>query len=467
MAGESVGKISLDLELQSDLKEQIKSISQSAGNGIKNTLSGFMQKAFGNMQKQTKEQSKELSKTIKSQMDDASSVMKKGFSSGDSNVNPKQLEAIKRQEIAIDTLKLKYEKMMSTDITPKGLKQAETELKKLRSEIINTEKSYADAEKRMEQAKLSAQLDKGAKGSVSPESANAIRQIESELDNLGFKLAESNDKALKLQETIKILSLSQNINPDIEILKRKLELAEEKLRRFNSEIKKGSKLSSAFGKIKNALSKIGTGLKKTSGKVAGFFKSFLGGSKKATSAVGGLGKGILRLRNMLKMLVIRKIMQAIVQGLKEGMDNLTQYSSSTNKSLYMIMSALTRLKNSFATAFAPILNVVAPILTSFINMLSEAVTKVAAFFAALTGQKSYVRAVSVTEDYASSLGSATSGADKAKKATKEYQKALMGFDQITKLNSQSDSADSDSSGGSSSGGVSPPEMFETVAIELE
>lgn len=56
-----------------------------------------------------------------------------------------------------------------------------------------------------------------------------------------------------------------------------------------------------------------------------------------------------------------KAIRAFTNGAKEGFQNLAQYSDTVNKSLSKVMSSLTRLKNSFATAFAPLVNVVAPV----------------------------------------------------------------------------------------------------------
>ena len=79
----------------------------------------------------------------------------------------------------------------------------------------------------------------------------------------------------------------------------------------------------------------------------------------------------------------------------------------------MLMSALTQLKNALATAFNPILTAAAPALTKFINLLSQAFTYVGMFFGALTGQKTFTKAVAVQQDYAASLDKT---ADSAKKA---------------------------------------------------
>lgn len=134
----------------------------------------------------------------------------------------------------------------------------------------------------------------------------------------------------------------------------------------------------------------------------------------------------------------------------EGIKNLVQFDGETNKSVSNIKSAFTQLKNSTATAFAPLLNAAAPIITKFINLLSEATTKVGLFFAAITGQSSFTKAVAVQEDYAASLNNTA-------KAAKNADNYLSGLDQMSIYSDDSDSKDS-------FGGLSPNQMFETIEI---
>ena len=78
--------------------------------------------------------------------------------------------------------------------------------------------------------------------------------------------------------------------------------------------------------------------------------------------------------------------------MKEGFGNLAQYSEPVNAALSSLKSALLQLKNSLATAFAPILTAIAPALTTLINLVSKAATAVGMLVAALTGQKTFVKA---------------------------------------------------------------------------
>lgn len=211
-----------------------------------------------------------------------------------------------------------------------------------------------------------------------------------------------------------------------------------------------SKLAVVGNAVKTAFS----GCAKMISGAASKLKNFSKSSNGAIGAINNLGKKITGLGSMLKRMAIRKIMSDILTAVKEGFNNLAQYSSSANANLSTLKSALTQLKNSFASAFAPILSVVTPVLATLINYLSAAITYVGKFIAALTGAKTFTKATAVQENYAASLGSTAS-------AAKEAKRQLAGFDE---LNILSDSS-SDGGGGGGGGGVSPSEMFEEVPID--
>ena len=215
----------------------------------------------------------------------------------------------------------------------------------------------------------------------------------------------------------------------------------------------GNSIRAVFSKIgavgKKAFTGFVNGVKNGISKLKQFSKSSGG----CMGAISKLGKKLTGLGSMLKRLALRKIMMAILTAVKDGFNNLAQYSSQTNADLSALKSGLTQLKNSFATAFAPILTVVTPILTKLIGYLSTALTYIGKLFAALSGAKTFTKATAVQEDYAASL----SGTGKA---AKEAQKQLAGFDELNVLSDSS----SDSGGGGAST-TDPSEMFEEVPIE--
>lgn len=224
------------------------------------------------------------------------------------------------------------------------------------------------------------------------------------------------------------------------------------------------------------------------GVVSGLGKRLGGLAQNFTSTTNSANNARFSIGRMVGMSILYSTVFGMISkvnsGIMTGINNLAQYSSATNASISSMMSALTQLQNSLATAFAPILSVVAPILTAFMNMLSKAITYVGMFIAALTGQKSFTRAKAVQEDYAASLNKTSSGANKAakatknnakatKKANKEIQTYLSGLDEVRQYQKEKDNDTPSSStpsagGGGGGGGYTGPsigDMFEKVPIE--
>lgn len=214
----------------------------------------------------------------------------------------------------------------------------------------------------------------------------------------------------------------------------------------------GNTLKSVFSKIGSAGKKAFTGCVNAIKNGVKKMRQFSKASGGCGSAIAKLGKKITGFGSMLKRMALRKLMMGILTAVKDGLNNLAQYSTQTNKDLSTLKSSLTQLKNSFAAAFAPILTVVTPILAKLINYLSTALTYIGKLFAALSGAKTFTKATAVQEDYAASLG-------KTGQAAEDAQRQLAGFDDLNVL------SDSSSKSDSGAGEASPSEMFEEVPIE--
>ncbi len=183
-----------------------------------------------------------------------------------------------------------------------------------------------------------------------------------------------------------------------------------------------------------------------------FNKSLKDTNKSARGARMSLGKMLAT--SILFSTVFRAI-SMVTSGLKEGMDNLSQYSDDTNRALSLLLSSLTQLKNTFATAFSPLVEVGAPALAQFINLLSQAVTWTAQLLAALTGKDTFVKAVKVQQDYADSLDKTK---DETEAAAKETEKAIAPFDQLIQITRQKKDKDKES------GELKPEDMFTTEEV---
>ena len=163
----------------------------------------------------------------------------------------------------------------------------------------------------------------------------------------------------------------------------------------------------------------------------------------------------------------------IKEAIKAGSDNLVQYSSAYNKSISGMVTSLLYLKNAWAAAFAPIINVVAPYISKFIDMIAGALNAVGQFTAALTGKGHVVQAKKAWYDYGKSLESTGNSASKtskklkdAKKAAKDLENYTLGIDELHVIQPNKDdssSTDPNSDSGKYTG-PSPSEMFETIEV---
>lgn len=311
--------------------------------------------------------------------------------------------------------------------------------------------------------KISAMQEKITSVQAAIEKQNqSLKNTQMELDGVKLRYGEVSQKAQELaaaerggaEDTAKgkLASVLQSFTGSADVPK--LQTVLSGLAAGFKEIASAA-LSAGKTVTKGFLSAAGNGLKKLVSLAGRAGKAFLNLFKTAGKTNGAFGGGI---KNMLRYALGLRGLYALFGKLRsamtEGFKNLAQFSSGTNKSLSNLKSSLTQLKNALATAFAPILQTIEPILTRFINMLSTAADYIARFTAALTGKSSYVRATKVQEDYAKSLEGTGAAAEDA-------SKSMAKFDEINQLTTKD--ASSGGSGGSSE--TSPADMFETVAIE--
>lgn len=289
----------------------------------------------------------------------------------------------------------------------------------------------------------------------------ALKSTQMELDGIKLRYGEVSQKAQELaaaerggaDDTAKgkLASVLQSFTGSADVPK--LQTVLSGLAAGFKEIASAA-LSAGKTVTKGFLSAAGNGLKKLVSLAGRAGKAFLNLFKTAGKTNGAFGGGI---KNMLRYALGLRGLYALFGKLRaamtEGFKNLAQFSSGTNKSLSNLKSSLTQLKNALATAFAPILQTIEPILTRFINMLSKAADYIARFTAALTGKSSYTRATKVQEDYAKSIEGTGAAAEDA-------SKSMAKFDEINQITTKDTS-----SGGGGSSETSPADMFETVAIE--
>lgn len=167
-------------------------------------------------------------------------------------------------------------------------------------------------------------------------------------------------------------------------------------------------------------------------------------------SIGGLGKHTKSTNNGLQIgfknflrygLGVRSLFALINKlrrALGDGFSAMGKAYEPFGTALNNFTNATKTFRNSAAAMFAPLLQQALPILTTFINALSEATAKVGQFFAALQGKSIFIKAEKVQTSYASSL-------DKTAEKAKKLKLQLLGFDDIQRL--EGDDDDSSASGG--------------------
>lgn len=236
------------------------------------------------------------------------------------------------------------------------------------------------------------------------------------------------------------------------------------IKEVNKAIKQTDKLlNSTKRNISNFGKKISDTMKKATRDIAKVKKAIHGTKKQGNK---GMSFGRMLGSSIAFSLVFQGI-SMIQRAIKEGSDNLVQYSSEYNHSISSMVSSLLYLKNAWAVAFAPITNVVAPYISAFIDMLSRGLNAVGRFISALTGKGFAVQAKKAWKDYGAGVKASEKGLKDAGKAAKELQSYTLGIDELNVIDPNNGSGGSGSSGGSGVGGstVSPSDMFETVETE--
>ena len=223
-------------------------------------------------------------------------------------------------------------------------------------------------------------------------------------------------------------------------------------------------LSVALSGLKSALSTVGGLLRHVA---SGLGKIYIGAAKafawpvsKAVSGVKSLVGKIGQLGAAFKRIAfyraIRSIIKAITQSVKEGVNNLYEYSKLTGGEFAQAMNrastATHYFKNSLGAMLGPIITALVPVLDFAIDKIVEFMNAVNQLIAKLSGADSWNRAVRYPREY----GEEANNAAKKVKKLKDY---MLGIDELNVFNP--DSGSGGSGGGSA---VDASELFENVDV---
>lgn len=238
----------------------------------------------------------------------------------------------------------------------------------------------------------------------------------------------------------------------------------------------GAAAESEFIKVKNGAEQASDGLR-TIKDLATSAKTELGATaavatetgnkikqvgESAKSSSKGLGKFVESLKRIALYRFVRFILKQITTAIKEGIQNLAQYSkaiggidaSKANATMSQFASICMQVKNSIGAALMPVLKALTPVIQTLANWFIIAANAVNQFFAAISGASTWTKAKAYAVDYAGSL-------DKATGAAKKLKGQLAGFDELNVIQSEAGGG----SGGGAAGAPDYSKMFEEAKID--
>lgn len=248
---------------------------------------------------------------------------------------------------------------------------------------------------------------------------NSVKNLVDKLDAAKVKLEQIENKRIDIKANVDANSI------DADNVKRQF-----------GQIEKTSSRTwrNVSGHAQKASKNIEKTVRKTGGKVSGLFVK--------------LGK---KIKDTLSKMLIWRTLNAILTGLRDGLQNIVRGNEGANKSFSRLATSTLYLKNSLAAALLPALQAIMPIITQIIDAFARAANMVGAFIAALTGKATFVQAIQLQQDYAGSLNGTAEAAEKV-------HQQLAGFDELNIIQSKSDG------GGAYNPATDYGGMFEEVEI---
>lgn len=151
------------------------------------------------------------------------------------------------------------------------------------------------------------------------------------------------------------------------------------------------------------------------------FKNFYSAAKKHLEKLSAFWK---RSMKTFTFMLVRKAITAVLTEINDATESLAlwskQFGTVFNDSMSQITSNLSYMARSIVGAFEPLINFVVPAFNTFADAVANAMAKVGEFFAALTGQDYYMKAVRQVTDYG----------DSVEKANKAQKNLISGLDDL-------------------------------------
>ncbi len=510
----NVGKISLDLDLKSDISKQINSVASRMGaeltKSLKSTLNTTtkginptnLAKGMSNaLKKATEESFKGAQDVIDSSMQSLEDRMVKTINVSGEAFKKSIAENEKAAETAIDNIEGKLQKMKGPSLFGKlmpnkaintgddaSLSQ-QAALPKKTFEM--PKKTYSTQPIQDENSRLSQSLNNvNQQIDIQQQKLNQLKQeynsglsekTKHEIEQQNQVMAASEHRIESLRIKLKDLQFSYEnaVNPERrnklleEIAKTEAQMTT-LISRSDNALHKINQLEDGLsGEKKNALRErivrteasllnLGKRAEKIRDDLDGAGKSMRNVGKdaeKTEKPVRRLGLAFFgtgqRANNMTNSFVAgfkRIAKQVLVFAVMyKAIRGLSSYIGSAMKTNDQFMNSLNQVRTNLQVAFMPIFEVIMPALQAFMNFLAKATAYIAAFISAIFG-KTYQQSFKAAQGVNAARNAMDGFGKSSKKAAKEAKKARNELAGFDEINTLADKSDaSDPSGGAGAG----------------
>ena len=369
----------------------------------------------------------------------------------------RQQEAAQKAARDVESIRRQYEALVGMEATPASLRRMETELSRVQKEIQKAEKEYANLETSLRKVQEAMEFERLATGVISPQNAVEADRLERELDSVGQKLSEMDDRAQQLQSSIAGIRLSPEQSDEAQRLADKLQNAEEKAARLADEaartegqLGEASSAASAFGgefsaiitvvkkvisviskiadTVGDVFSKVKSAISKVTSGIGSIFSIFSSGSKISKKDLGGLMDSFGKL---VKRIIALGVAALIFNQIRRALRQLVDYLNDAMRVNNQFVSSLASIKGNLLTAFQPIYEAIMPALNTLMAALARITAYIAAFVNLLFG-----KSVQASQDSASALYDQTKALNATGAAAKKAAGALAAFDEINVLSQE-------------------------------
>lgn len=293
------------------------------------------------------------------------------------------------------------------------------------------------------------------------EAGNTIKYAKGEMQDLidtgkAFTLGADTAEYTKLGQQL------QYAENEMSVLNQKYDIQEMKLKKAGKGYRDlAGKAKFAFNSIWNVLKKtnatvdaFGRKIKETAQKHLPFFRKETEKARTSTSGFAGRLKSLAL--SLLIFNQVSKAFRALSSSISAGFTNMYNDDVRFKASIDSLRASVLTLQNAFAAAFRPIADVAVPYIQKLVEWLTAAVNLLGQFFAALTGRKTYTRAIKQTAK------ASEEAAEAAEEETDAMQKQLSPLDKLNNLTSESNK---EKDKGKDDGGAGTGIMFEEVPID--